>query len=165
LSPIEESCTAGPKPVPLRFSDFGPLRELSTRVILAESAPIVCGANLTTSVQVDPGGKVEPVVQVELAVRTNDEALVPVTLTLVNDSVPLPVFVNTIVSAELDVPRSRLPNFRLVGLRVTVAAIPVPLRPRLLGPPTELSVRLTEAVFEPVDGGANVTLIMQVKFG
>jgi len=55
-----------------------------------------------------------------------------------------------------------LPNARLVGDRLTVAEVPVPLRPRDWGLPLALSYKLTEADRLPVAVGSNVTLIEQL---
>ena len=55
-----------------------------------------------------------------------------------------------------------LPNERLVGERLTVAAVPVPERPRDWGLPVALSVMLTEAVRLPLTVGSNVMLIVQL---
>jgi len=53
-------------------------------------------------------------------------------------------------------------NERLLGDRLTVAEVPVPLRPRDWGLPLALSVKLTEADRLPVAVGSNVTLIEQL---
>ena len=51
---------------------------------------------------------------------------------------------------------------RLLGERLTVAEVPVPLRPRDWGLPPALSVKLTEADRLPLVVGSNVTLIEQL---
>ena len=51
---------------------------------------------------------------------------------------------------------------RLLGDRLTVAEVPVPLRLRDWGLPVALSVKLTEADRLPLAVGSNVTLTVQL---
>ena len=64
----------------------------------------------------------------------------------------------------LGVPTGWLPKARLVGERLTRAAVPVPVPERLTvcGLPLALSVMVTEAVRLPLAEGMNVTLIVQL---
>ena len=55
-----------------------------------------------------------------------------------------------------------LPKARLVGERLTRAAVPVPVRLTVCGLPLALSVMLSEAVRLPVAAGVNVTLMVHL---
>jgi hypothetical protein len=54
------------------------------------------------------------------------------------------------------------PKERLVGERLTAAAVPVPVSPRDWGLPAALSVMLTDAARLPLTVGSKVTLIVQL---
>ena len=75
--------------------------------------------------------------------------------------VALPVLLRVTVCAVLGVPTDWLPKARLVGERLTRAAVPVPERLTVCGLPLALSVMLTEAVRLPLAEGVNFTLIVQ----
>ena len=76
--------------------------------------------------------------------------------------VALPVLLRVTVCAELVISTGWLPKARLVGERLTRAAVPVPERLTVCGLPLALSVMLTEAVRLPLAEGVNVTLIVQL---
>ena len=78
--------------------------------------------------------------------------------------VALPVLLRVTVCVVLVVPTGWLPKGRLVGERLTRAAVGVPLPERLTlcGLPLALSVMLSEAVRLPLAEGVNVTLIVQL---
>ena len=75
-----------------------------------------------------------------------------------------PVLLKITLSATLIVPTFWLPNVRLVGERLAVAATPVPVRLTICGLPAALSEMLTDAVRVPAAVGVNLTLIMQLLF-
>jgi hypothetical protein len=52
-----------------------------------------------------------------------------------------------------------------VVLRLTLGAVPVPLKPTTWGLPLALSVKFSEALRLPVADGVNVTLTVQVLLG
>ena len=54
-----------------------------------------------------------------------------------------------------------MPKARLVGERLTRAAVPVPERLTVCGLPLALSMMLTEAVRLPLAEGVKITLIVQ----
>ena len=62
----------------------------------------------------------------------------------------------------LVVPRVWVPKFRLVEVRLTEGALPVPVRFTVWGLPVALSEMLSTAVRVPVAEGVNDTLIVQV---
>ena len=64
--------------------------------------------------------------------------------------------------AVLVLPTGWLPKARLVGERLTRAAVPVPERLTVCGLPLALSVMLSEAVRLPLAEGVNLTLIVQL---
>ena len=74
----------------------------------------------------------------------------------------LPVLVRVTVCVALVKSMGWLPKPRLVGERLTTAAVPVPERLTVSGLPLALSVMLTEAVRLPLAAGVNVTLIVQL---
>lgn len=74
----------------------------------------------------------------------------------------LPAFERVRICAALVVPTFWLPNATELGDRVT-AVVPGPERPTDWGLPPALSVRVTQAVREPVPVGVKVTLIEQFE--
>ena len=58
-----------------------------------------------------------------------------------------------------------MPKLTLVVLRLTLGAVPVPLKPTTWGLPLALSVKFSEALRLPVAEGVNVTLTVQVLVG
>ena len=76
----------------------------------------------------------------------------------------LPVLLKVTVCAVLVTSTDWLPKARLVGERLTRAAVPVPVPERLTvcGLPLALSVMLSEAVRLPLAEGVNLTLIVQL---
>lgn len=81
---------------------------------------------------------------------------VPLTLTCENDNVALPVFFS-VITLELLLPTTTLPNETLVGLADPSASSPVPLRAIVAGDPGALLVieMLPEAL--PAVVGVKVT--------
>ena len=55
-----------------------------------------------------------------------------------------------------------MPKARLVGERLTAAAVPLPERLTVCGLPLALSVMLTEAVRLPLAAGVKVTVMVQL---
>ena len=88
--------------------------------------------------------------------------MVPVSAMLERLKAALPPLVRVADRTPLVVLTDWLPNERLLGDRLTVAEVPVPLRPRDCGLPLALSVKLTEAERLPLAVGSNVTLIEQL---
>ena len=88
----------------------------------------------------------------------------PLEVILASVSAPLPVFVRVTGCAALVVPTGRLPKARLVGERLTTAAVlvPVPERLTVWGLPLALSAMLSAAVRAPLADGVKVTLIVQL---
>jgi hypothetical protein len=74
----------------------------------------------------------------------------------------LPVLLKVTVCAVLVTSTDWLPKARLVGERLTRAAVPVPERLTVCGLPVALSVRVTAALRVPLAAGVNLTLIVQL---
>jgi len=74
----------------------------------------------------------------------------------------LPALLRVTVCAVLVTPTDWLPKARLVGERLTAAAVPVPERLTDCGLPLALSVMLIEAVRLPLAEGVKVTLMVQL---
>ena len=76
----------------------------------------------------------------------------------------LPVLLRVTVCAVLVTSTAWLPKARLVGERLTRAAVPVPVPERLTvcGLPLELSAMLSEDASVPVTEGVNITTIVQL---
>jgi hypothetical protein len=81
-------------------------------------------------------------------------------LVKVKDAVPVLVTVTGL--AALVVPTGWLPKPTLVVLRLTLGAVPVPLKPTTWGLPLALSVSVRPPERLPVVVGVNVTLITQL---
>jgi hypothetical protein len=90
--------------------------------------------------------------------------LAPVNATLVIDKLVFPVLLSVTACAELVVPTFWLANVRLVVATLATGPFPVPVTPIVWGLLVALSVTVNEAVRLPVAVGANVTLIVQLKF-
>jgi hypothetical protein len=88
-------------------------------------------------------------------------AFVPTTPMLESASGAVPVLVSVEVCAGLVELTGREPKSRLVGLRPTAGAVPVPASWTLCGLPAASSATLTVPVREPVADGVKVTLIVQ----
>ena len=58
-----------------------------------------------------------------------------------------------------------MPKLKPMVLRLTLGAVPVPLKPTTWGLPPALSVKFSEAPRLPVAEGVNVTLTVQVLLG
>ena len=87
--------------------------------------------------------------------------MLPVSARLVILMAALPLLLRVAVCAVLVVPRDWLPKARLVGVRPSTGAVPVPERLTVCGLPLALSVMLTEAVRLPLAEGVKVTLMVQ----
>ena len=87
--------------------------------------------------------------------------MVPVNAMLAIDNVAVPLLVRVTAWAALVVLTIWLPNERLVGDKLTAAAVPIPDRLTACGLPLALSLMLIEAARLPVAAGVKVTLIVQ----
>jgi len=74
----------------------------------------------------------------------------------------LPVLLKVTLCAVLVTSTDWLPKARLVGERLTTAAVPLPEKLTVCGLPVALSEMLTEAVRVPLAEGVSVTLIVQL---
>jgi hypothetical protein len=74
----------------------------------------------------------------------------------------VPVFWSVELWAALVVPVSCEPKVRLVGVRVTAGAVPVPVRATLCGLPAASSVTVMPALRLPAAVGEKVTEIVQL---
>ena len=90
--------------------------------------------------------------------------MVPVRARLVTLKLALPVLLRVTVCTALLVPTGWLAKARLVGERLTTAAVLVPVPDRLTvwGLPLALSTMLSAAVRAPLAEGVKVTRIVQL---
>jgi len=116
---------AVPTPVPVRARDCGLSGALSVMVTVPVRFPAEPGVKVTLIVQVPPTAKVLPQV---FAVTAKSVASVPVTPMLVTVSVALPSLVRVVDCTPLVVPRFSFPNARVLGLRLTVGLVPLPVK-------------------------------------
>lgn len=148
-------------PVPVSVAVCGDPDALSATERLAVSVPVATGLNSTETVQVAAAANVEPQVVADLR---NDEALVPVMVSEVRFTVPVPVFfIVTVCAAEVD-PSAVEAKVRVVGESetVNVAAAPVPESATFCGDPVALSATERLAVNVPVAAGLNSTESVQL---
>jgi len=150
--------TAGPVPVPVRLTVCGLPLALSVMLTEAVRVPGAEGVNLTLIVQLPPAATELP----HVLVCAKSLAFVPVTARLVMLKLAFPVLLRVMGCTALVVPRVWLPKVRLVAVRLTTGAVPVPVRLTVCGLPLALSVMLTEAVRVPGAVGVNLTLIVQL---
>ena len=132
----------------------------------AVRVPVAVGVKVTVIVQLLDGATAAPL-QVSLSpspepTPAKSPALVPVMETVLTLSVLVPLLVRVTVRAELVVLRVWLLKSRLVGERLTVAAVPLPLKGTVCGLPAALSLMLSKAFRLPVAVGVKVTLMVQL---
>src|SRR5690242_4372483 len=138
-------------PVPLSDTCCGLPAPLSVKLRLALLVPAACGANRTSTVQLEPIPTVPPPAgQVPPTASAKSAAFVPVTVIPVTLSAALPLFVSVTLSGALDVAMIWLPNPREVGaiLATGALAIPVPVNGTSWSEPIalpELSVKSNSA--------------------
>src|SRR5213593_2962406 len=147
-------------PVPERATACGLPGALSVTLTFALRLPVAVGLKLTVIVQValtasDAG---------QSFVCVKSPGFVPVRAMPLIVSGAVPVFCSVDVCGALVEPIASEPNARLAGVRVTLEAVPVPVRVTLCGLPTALSVIATLALRLPVAVGLNATVIVHVAF-
>src|SRR5271157_5953949 len=145
-------------PVPLRLRDCGLPLALSVKLTEADRLALAVGSNVTLTVQLAPAATEVP----QVLVCAKSPALAPVSAMLERLKAAAPPLVRVAVSVPLLVFTAWLPNERLLGDKLTVAEVPVPLRLRDCGLPLALSVKLTEADRLALAVGSNVTLTVQL---
>ena len=131
---------------------------MSVMLTAAVRLPGAVGVNVTLIVQLPPAVTELP----HVLAWAKSPAFVPVTARLVMLKLAFPVLFRVTVCAVLVVPTDWLPKVRLVAVRLTTGAVPVPVRLTVCGLPLALSVMLTEAVRVPGAVGVNLTLIVQL---
>ena len=124
----------------------------------AVRVPAAEGLNMIAIVQLPPAAT--GWLHVSFSVKSAASA--PLKAMLLMLKVALPVLLRVTVCAVLMISSGWLPKARLVGERLTRAAVPVPERLTVWGLPLALSEMLTAAVRLPLAEGVNVTLIVQL---
>lgn len=134
---------------------------LSLKERLPDTVPAVVGVNVTATVQ-DPDAATG--LEVEHVVPDTAIAKGPVTPMAVKVRLALAVLVSVTVCEGLVVPTGS--DGKVGGAdKLTVGAVPVPLKLTVWGLPLALSLKFSEALRVPVADGANVTLTAQVPLG
>ena len=131
---------------------------LSVTLTLAVLEPVDPGVNLTEITQLPPTSTDDP----QVLVCAKSAAFVPVMPILVISSKPVPVFCKIVFMAELVTPTAVLGKVSEAGLKLTAAAVPVPLTGTLCGEPEALSVNTMAEDRAPVEDGVNTTDTVQV---
>ena len=152
--------TVATVPLPVRLILCGLPEALSVTVIDPVRVPAAMGVNVRSIVQLAPGFTTPPLYGQELPVVARAKS--PLDPMLAIESGAAPVLVRVEERTVLVVPTSTLPKARLDGTRLTIEAVPVPVRLMLCGLPGALSVIVTVPPRLPVVVGAKVTLILQV---
>jgi hypothetical protein len=147
--------TADAVAVPVSEAVCGLPDALSLTETVACREPEAIGVNVTLIVQLVASASELP----QLFVWEKSPGFAPVMVILVMVKVALPVLLSVTSCGALLPPRTWLPNTRLVGDKVAVGAMPVPVSGTLCGLPAALSVTLTLAVRVPLAVGVKVTLI------
>ncbi len=149
--------------MPDRFTAWGlPAVALSAMLSEAVRFPEAEGVKVTVIVQEPPLAATELGERGHVVVSPKSPALVPVTEMLAIVKLMLPVSVRVMVCDGLDVPMGSLPKVRLAAERLTMEAVPVPVRVTGWGLPDALSAILIDAVRLLMAVGVNVTLIVQL---
>ena len=148
-------------PVPVRATVCGVPVALSATERLAVRAPVAAGLNSTETVQLAAAASEVPQVVADFR---NEVALVPVTVSEVSVTAPVPVFFTVTNCAAVVEPTDVDAKARLAGdsETVNVAAVPVPVRATVCGEPVALSATDRLAVFAPADAGLNSTETVQL---
>jgi hypothetical protein len=144
--------TATAVPVPVRLTLSGLLAALVVNVKLAVLAPVEVGEKTTLIEHEDAAAKVPAQV---LPLVLNWFRFTPVSAMLVIVSVALPGLVSVTVWFPLEVPCVWLPKAMLVGLRDTVAAVPVPTSGAVA---LTVPISVNVALRTPVADGVKVRL-------
>ena len=155
----------GNTPVPVTPAVCGLPEALSATVIVALLPPSAVGVNVTAIVQLPAAANVPTVRQsVPLAGATSAKSpgFVPINVTLVIVSVPVPEFVSTVVIGPLATPCRWFPNATGDGLKFTVDVTPVPVRFTTCVVGLASSVNVTVAASAPNPVGVNVTFTTQL---
>ncbi len=145
-------------PVPDKPTDCGLPLALSVTRIDAVRVPAALGVNKTLMAQFPPAGTDG----VQLFDCEKSPALVPVMVTLATDNEVLPVLNSVTPPAGLVVPTLVLPKVMVLLLKLTVAAVPIPVRDAVCGLPEALSMTVMLAWRVPAAAGVNSTLIEQL---
>jgi hypothetical protein len=161
LEGLRVTAGAGAIPVPERLTLWGLPAASSLMATLALSLPVVEGVKVTVMVQLALAARV-PAPTGQVLVWAKSLALVPVSPMLLMVRGAVPLLVSVTLFPALVVPMSWVPNARLVGLRVTAGAVPVPVRATVCGLPLALSVIEREAVSLPLMVGLKVTEMVQL---
>ena len=147
--------TATSVPVPVRLTLSGLLAALVVNVKLAVLAPVEVGEKTTLIEHEDAAARVPAQV---LPLVLNWFRFTPVSAMLVIVRVAFPGLVSVTVWFPLDVPCVWFPKAMLVGLRDTVAAVPVPTSGAVA---FTVPISVNVALRTPVADGVKVRLTVQ----
>jgi len=154
---VADRVTGGSTPVPLKVIDCGEVPAVSVITRVAFSAPPFVGAKCPWMLQLAPAAKLIP----QLFANTYDSAFAPATAMLVIVKGADPSLVIVTYCDALVEPTVTVPNERLVDVRPTWTATPVPLSEMVCGELAALSVIVTAALNEPACVGAKCPCIEQ----
>lgn len=150
VSDVGVSDAVGAVPVPVNETVCGLPVALSTIESEAVRVPVAVGLNVMVTAHEDPVETDEPHVFDEMA---KSPLLVPVRVSLVRVSVPVPVLLMVTLWPELVVPVFCPVNVRVVA---ESSEVPVPVRVTACGDVVELSVMVNVVERDPVPVGLNV---------
>lgn len=120
---LGDNVTVAAMPVPLRDAVCGLPLALSAMLTVAVRVPVAVGLKVTLTWQLPPATTL-----LQVLVCKKSVLFVPVMLMLVTVSPAPPALVSVMVEIELDDPTIWSGNVTLVGERVTLGAMPVPVR-------------------------------------
>lgn len=145
-------------PVPVRVTVCGLPVALSETETAPVRAPAAVGLKVTLMVQLAPFACDVP----QLFVCEKSAALAPVIVIPEIESVPLPVLNRVTPLTGLDLPIAWFGNVTVEVLKLTLDAIPLPVRDAVCGLPEALSLTETLPDRVPAPTGVKVTLIVQL---
>jgi preprotein translocase subunit SecB len=159
---VKLTAGTGVVPVPVRATACGDPLALSATLIEAVNKPTAAGVNFTVIVQLALTATELP----QVFVCENELAPTPVMLmpcpVPFKLSAAVPVFLSVTACVAGDKPTAVPANVRVVGVKLTTGAVPVPFRVTFCGEPVALSATLTAAVNAPDATGVNFTVIVQL---
>lgn len=136
-------------PEPDMNTSCSPPMALSKKFSHALRVPTTLGLKVIVTVQAFVGAMTAPV-QV-LALLAKSLGFVPVIETLEMERLAVPVLVTVAVKAALVTPEGRLPKLKLPGDKLAIGSIPVPVRVTTAGVLKALSLRLSVALWLPIE--------------
>ena len=159
---VAERPTDPNTPVPIKLTAWGlPAVALSAILTAAVRLPEALGVKVTVIVQKLPAAREAG----QLLISVKSPALLPVNPMLLMVRLRLPVFVTLTVCDGLVVSSACAAKVNVVAERLTMDALPVPVKVINWGVPGALSAMLIEAARLKMAVGVKVTLNEQVPLG